>query len=98
MVVQIKVNDVEVSAIIDTAAQVTVMSSDYYDDLLDDKNKHSGSYLRIKGIRKDLVLPSFIAKDIPFTSGKSYFRWDVHVIPIEEVFIIGLDFMLYQII
>ena len=94
VLVSVKMRNTILPAIVDTAAQVCVMNTDFYQQIFGDTLK-KGPAVHIKGIGKGL-LHGFVALDMPFSFANRTFKWNVFVVPMEEKFILGLDFLLYH--
>ena len=89
--VPIRINGVCVNAIIDTAAQVSVLSTRFVDDNWS-SIPYSG-YVSIQGIGKS-SLQSSIWENVDICLGAHTYKWHVFVAPISDSCILGLDFIL----
>ena len=77
--------------VVDTAAQVTLISQKYYDTLNNKPNLTEE--VRLRGVGNEMSMKAFKAKDVQIgLNGKNY-TWDIFVAPIHDDFILGIDFM-----
>ena len=89
-----RVNKREADLIIDTGAEVTVIS-----ERIASKFKHQPEYrevVNLVGAVPGSKAEAKLAKNLEFKFGSSTFYWDVYVAPIEEDAILGLDFLMYH--
>lgn len=85
-----------VLALVDTAAQATLVRQSVCEDVLA-LSMCDGSYASVKleGLGGHLLQGWKIPK-MPLTIGKSTYTWDVIAIPMSEEVILGLDFLKYH--
>ena len=92
MKIPIKVNDTDIDALVDSAAQVTVISEELYKSL---KNKPKATEkVVLKTAKND---DGFNGQYIPkatLTFGTLTFTCSLYIGPITDPFILGLDFLL----
>ena len=91
IVIPAKVNGQPCNAIIDSAAQVTVISEQFFKTL-----KHQPEILEtvyLKGAGHDHHMSATFARDVFLTLGEHTYKWDIYIAPISDDFILGLDFM-----
>ena len=91
ILVPIQINGVCVNAIIDTAAQVSVLSNRFVDDNWS-SIPYSG-YVSIQSIGKS-SLQSGIWENVNICLSDHTYKWHVFVAPISDSCILGLDFIL----
>ena len=81
----------EVTAFVDTAAQVTVLSLDFYNTLVDRPKPQSR--VLMTGAQKDGTMEALVLEEVPVTIGHTEYPVDVHVAPIGDTLLLGLDFL-----
>ena len=91
LLVPITVYDEQTSAIIDTAAQATIMSSKLAQKLV--KSLKYGPRFSLKGPNMGAEIPAQLCKLVEIGIGRHTFHWDVFVADIRDDFILGLDFL-----
>ena len=92
ILVELKVCDTPVQAVVDTASQVTIMNRHTFEQL----------GLPITG-SKDITLKTateskvrgYLVHNVPVALGTKQFTWDIVVAPITDPVILGLDFLLF---
>ena len=93
MMVKARVNKFYTEMVIDTAAQLTVISGDTARS--SKLSWQDGEKVRLKGASKDSVLFGRLVKGVPITIGRKSYPWDVIVADITDGVILGLDFLLF---
>ena len=91
IVIPAKVNGKPIKAVVDSAAQVTVLSETLYKAM-----KHPPEIrerVRLKGAGDHHHMMAGIVKNVRLSIGEQTFNWDIYVAPITDEFILGLDFM-----
>ena len=79
-------------ALLDTGAQISLMSSSLYEKLT---HKYElGDGIKLEGIVKDIKLDAKLCAGVEVSfNGNSVYTWKFYVAPITEPLIIGLDFL-----
>ena len=80
------------NAIIDTAAQVTVINSKLARQVGLDLS--GAEKVTLRGVGVNSELEAFLVKGVRLVIGRKVYRWDVYVAHITDEFILGLDFLL----
>jgi hypothetical protein len=93
VLIQLDLHGTPVKAVVDTAAQITLVSSDFYQSLTN-KPELSEKIL-LKGAGKDMTMTGKVWKSAGITMGGQKYNWDVCVAPIHDQVILGLDFLKY---
>ena len=95
LVVPVKISGTETVAVIDSAAQVTVVSEDLCEHF-----KQQLPYcepVKLRGAAKEGFMLARFLKGVEISIGGEVYKWDVYVAPITDDLILGLDFVLgYQ--
>ncbi|CAC5374562.1 unnamed protein product [Mytilus coruscus] len=91
LVLGISINDVTVNAVIDTAAQVTLMSEEFAKKLKPPVI-FKGS-LMLKGAGKDNSITARYTERVAVKVGKTDTKWKIIVAKINDQVILGLDFL-----
>jgi hypothetical protein len=94
MTVPIEINGAKVSAVVDTAAQVTMINPELLSQMkvkpfLDEQ-------IQINNAQKDSGMMGQVARRIDLRVGKYTYNWDAVVAPITDKCILGLDFLKAQ--
>jgi hypothetical protein len=84
-------NGREVEGVVDTAAQITVMSGDFYKSLQNPPELETS--LTIKGAGRDSYMEAFLTKDNNLQVGGQSYQFDIGVAPITDSLLLGLDFL-----
>ena len=90
LVVPVSVNGVSTQAVVDTAAQVTLISEELLMKMSTPLPAEETVILREVG--KDSTIPARIARQVPLRVGNRDFIWDMYVAPISDMCLLGLDF------
>ena len=81
-----------VNAVVDSAAQVTVISEEQYQSL---GVKHKvWEVVRLRGAAKEGTMEAKLIRGVAMVIGERSFRLDMYIAPITDPFILGLDFLL----
>ena len=90
MVVPIEVKGHNTTAVVDGGAQVTIINQGLFEGL-----KHSGPRepVRLKGIAPTKLMDGYVVRDVLLSLGGRSYRWDLYVAPIDDPFLLVLDFM-----
>ena len=91
IVIPVKINDQKCNAIIDSAAQVTVISDKFYQSMKSKPAIHES--VNLKGAGESHQMSAKFARGAFLTLGDHTYKWDVYIAPISDDFILGLDFM-----
>ena len=91
MSLPLTINGTEVSAVVDTAAQVTMISQSFCNSL--EPPLTASEKIKINNAQKDSSMEGWIARDVEIGLGGSTYTWDVVVAPITDDCILGFDFM-----
>ena len=82
--VNLSINGKEVTAVIDTAAQVTVMNDEFARKLQDPLK--ITEYVELKGAGKDNTIKAGFARKVKIKLADKGYAWDVYVAPIMDTF------------
>ena len=90
MVVPIEVKGHNTSAIVDGGAQVTIVNQGLFEGL-----NHPGPRepVRLKGIAPNKLMDGYLVQDVLLSLGGQSYCWDLYVAPMDDPFLLGLDFM-----
>lgn len=91
LVTEVQLEGKTISAVIDTAAQVTVVSEKIAGDVT--KLLQPSENVRLKGANIGTQFPAKVVKDVRIAIGGKEYVWDVFVAPISDDMLIGLDFL-----
>lgn len=89
-ILPIRIDQLEVSAVIDSAAQATVISSRVVQKM--ERTVRYTEGVKLKGIADGLI-PGKLIKACPLTIGTGTYCWNVYEADIEDELLLGLDFM-----
>ena len=89
--IPLEVENVKVNAVIDTAAQVSVMNMDLYKKLKPTPHLTDSIVLKAAGINNDIQ--ARLAKNVNIRVGDVVKKWDVVVGEIADSLLLGLDFL-----
>ena len=89
LVIPLKIGDNNIKAVIDTAAQVTVVREGLLDELLIDKPFVSAN---LKGIGQQNILAKQY-KNVPVTIGNEEYKIPIFTANIQDDMLLGIDFM-----
>ena len=90
MVVPIEVKGHKTSAVVDGGAQVSIINQGLFEGL-----NYTGPRepVRLKGIAPNKSFEGYLVRDVLLSLGGRSYRWDLYVAPIDDPFLLGLDFM-----
>ncbi len=91
LVIPAKVNGQAIRAVVDTAAQVTVVSNDFARTM--EHPMKYGENIALKGAGKASSIQAKYAPDVNITIGNTTTPWNVVVTAISDPFALGLDFL-----
>lgn len=91
LLIPIKFQGIFMKAILDTGAQVSVISSKFIHENLPNL-KFSGQFM-LNGIKADASLPSSCSEDVDVAIGDKNFQWKFLKADINDQCILGLDFI-----
>ena len=91
ILIDVKVAGAQTTAVIDTAAQVTVISEDFVKNLT--KPLRYVKDVCLKGAGKEQFFSAKLAREVQIKIGKRTINWDLYVAPITDSVILGLDFL-----
>lgn len=89
--IPLRINGLSVDAVVDTAAEVTVISTYIWHQL-----KHAPAMVErvvLKGAAENSRMEALVVPGMRIGIGSQTHKWTVHVAPISDAFILGLDFM-----
>ena len=89
-----EVGDYPLRAVVDTAAEVSIISDQVYDKLNPQPPKLRDVLLHAAG--RDMRMKGMIAGPVALKLGSRNFSADVYVAPIEDEMLLGLDFLRQQ--
>ena len=92
LVIPIYVNDVPTFAVVDTAAQVTVVSSKIIPKDRSNNSQIEGENVWLKGVCRNSIMGQKV-KDFPIRIGDQEYLVDVYVADIDDPVLLGLDFL-----
>ena len=93
LVVPIKINGVPLRAVIDTAAQVSLLNKKIMDNYFPDLNLISN--IKLKGIEPDRSILAEIRDDVSIELGENSYTWRLISTDIQEDCLLGLDFLAF---
>ena len=91
LVVDVVINGTKVPAVLDTAAQVTVLSEKMATNF--SVNPESTEFVKLKGANIGGQFRARLARNVCITMGQVTYFWDVYIAPISDGMLIGLDFL-----
>jgi hypothetical protein len=91
MLVPIQINGIQVFAVVDSGAQVSIINKDLYNQILD-KPKITETVF-IKGINSTASIRAHIVPNINIKIGRTNLQWNMLMAEITEKVILGLDFL-----
>ena len=91
LLVPVLINNVPIQAVIDTAAQVTVVNKKYAKKII--PCLKGGKKIILRGINSEHPVVATLCPDVDITLGKVTYKCDVVVAPISDPCILGLDFI-----
>ena len=91
LTVPLTINDHATKAVIDTAAQVTLVSEDLFGQIKPTFNVTDS--IRLWEAGKNTVMVAKKVEQVPIQLGRSSYLWDVYVAPISDNCILGIDFL-----
>ncbi|VDI09313.1 Hypothetical predicted protein [Mytilus galloprovincialis] len=80
-----------VNAVIDTAAQVSVLNRTVFDKM--DPKPRLTDYVNLKGITKNSHMLARVANGIPIKIGKTLSNWNMVIADIPDTVLLGIDFL-----
>ncbi|XP_060577320.1 uncharacterized protein LOC132734568 [Ruditapes philippinarum] len=87
----VQVGDVQVSAVVDTAAQVTIISDKVYNSLKHKPPKIRDVKLQTAG--RELSMAAFVAGPVKLKVGHQWYQVNMFVAPIEQQMLLGFDLL-----
>ena len=92
LVVPVKINGVDTTAVIDSAAQVTIINKQLLEELPDTPTVTG--QVKLRGIGKqNATLPAFKITGINIKFGQKEYPWDIYVAEMADSLLLGLDFL-----
>ena len=89
------IQGIETSALLDTRAQVSLMSSTLYEKITHKRELQDG--IEIEGIVSGKRIEAKLFKDVIVRLGKKReLKWNFYVAPIKDEVILGLDFLCHH--
>ena len=89
LVVPVQVKGKSLESVVDTGAQVSIINSK-----LIDISQFEVESVVLRGLEPDKPINGHLIKDVSINLGGRMYRWDLYVAPIEDDFLLGLDFMI----
>ena len=87
----VRVNDRHIDAVVDSAADVTIISEELYSSLNRKPKKVKVIHLDTAG--KEMSMEGFIAEPISIAIGQSIYKGPIYVAPIEQDMLLGIDLL-----
>ena len=95
LVIPIRIKGIHTYAVVDTAAQVSIISEDVFRQI-----KHpltvSEKKILLTGAAKNSKMEARKVSNLPLIIGNQTYNWDLLIAPIQDTFILGLDFLKAQ--
>lgn len=91
LLIPVKLNGLKTLAVVDTAAQVTVVSRRIWNQLR--RPPPTPETVILHGAEVGSRMEAKLAKQVHLDIGGQVHRWDIHVAPIQDDLILGLDFL-----
>ncbi len=88
---QMSIGDKEVFGNVDSAAQITVVSSQVFPDL--HLSTAKSELVRIKNAQTGSAMDGYLVKSVHFLIRHKTYTWDVVVVDISDELLLGLDFL-----
>jgi hypothetical protein len=92
MMVSIQCGPKETLAVVDTAAQATLVNRDFYLQLEVESSLENKKVVLLKGLG-EIAVEAVKVPQFQFQLGDTTFTWDVFVTPMADDLILGLDFL-----
>ena len=92
MMVPARFGVVKTAAVIDTAAQVTIMSSNWRERLSLKPGSHDETVL-LRNAERDSTMQGVVWKHVGFQLGERKYFWDIMEADISDALILGIDFL-----
>lgn len=89
--VELQVNKTKVMAVVDTAAEVTIISAKLYESL--PSKLKTKQHTMMHGAGRDMKMTAFIIGPVDIGIGSQIYPSDVYVAPIDDDMLLGLDFL-----
>lgn len=89
--VELQVNKTKVMAVVDTAAEVTIISAKLYESL--SSKLKTKQHTMMHGAGRDMKMTAFIIGPVDIGIGSQIYPSDVYVAPIDDDMLLGLDFL-----
>lgn len=89
--IPVLVQGFQLNAVVDTAAEVTLLSDEVYAKLLDKPKRIKDINLRTAG--KQLTMKGFVAGPFNITIKDNSYKENVYIFPINDHMLLGLDFL-----
>ena len=90
MVVRIEVKGHKTSAIVDEGTQVSIINQGLFEGL---NHMEPREPVCLKGIAPNKSFEGHLVRDVLLSLGGWSYSWDLYVAPIDDPFLLGLDFM-----
>ena len=91
LLIPVRVNGIQVQAVVDTAAQVSIVSTDLMRKMK--TRLTSSESVRLRGAEKGRSMVAERYLDVPMMVGTKSYRWNILSAPITDSFIIGVDIL-----
>ena len=84
-----KVKGKTLDGVVDTGANGSVINSKFVD-----LTQFEAEPVQLKGLEPDRLIPGYLIKDVAINLGGRMYHWDLYVAPIDDDFLLGLNFMI----
>jgi hypothetical protein len=92
--VEVNLNGVAVEAVVDTAAEITLISDRLYRSLR--KRPPILEHVRMLGAGREMEMRGYIVGPVKMRIGGNWFEENVYVAPIEDDMLLGIDFIVRE--
>ena len=94
IMVPVTIMSTEISAVIDTAAEATVISTELFEQLSRSHTFEKGEKVILGNAEQKNYMEGLLVPGLRFTLGKVSYTWDIVVAPISDSMLLGADFLM----